>query len=77
MTMTKILLNAADLREGHNIELKVTSLISDLDNKSLTEIRLTNSKGQFLAAYFTPPEIREIIRQLTDGVETLENNQHH
>lgn len=75
--MSKPLLNAADLHEGRNIELKVTSLISETDNALMTEIRLTNEKGQFLAAYFTPAEMRQIIHQLTDGVETLENNQHH
>ena len=75
--MSKPILSDADYRAGRAVEFKATSLISESGNDLMTEIRLTNSKGQFLAVYFTPAEIREIIRQLTDGVETLENNQHH
>ena len=75
--MIRPLLSAADLREGRAVEFKVTSFISELDNELWTEFRLTNSKAQFIAVYFTPTEMREIIRQLIDGVEALETVQHH
>jgi hypothetical protein len=77
LTMIRPLLSAADLREGRAVEFKVTSFISELDNELMSEIRLTNSKAQFLAVYFTSTEMREIIRQLIDGVEALETVQHH
>jgi hypothetical protein len=66
-TQNKIKLSAEPNYLAHyNCELKVTNYIDDLTNDALVEIRILHEKGNTMAVYFTPAEVRMLIQGLID-----------